>query len=221
MKAVLFSAVLLLAACAAGPIPPEWQSQSHAAMERFRQQYLDGSSKLAERSFAEAKAAVASTGRPALLARVQLVRCALATAALDFDTCADFDTLRDDATEDDRVFRSFLNGQWQSRDLNRLPTQYRNVVSARDEAARNKSMQQIEDPVSRLVAAGVLFRLAQLSPDGLAAAIESASAQGYRRPLLAYLNVQATRAEAAGDTEALKSIQKRINLVYQSLPKTN
>ena len=41
------------------------------------------------------------------------------------------------------------------------------------------------------------------------------------RPLLAYLNVQAKRAEAAGDSTALESIRKRIDLVYQSLPKTN
>jgi hypothetical protein len=81
-------------------------------------------------------------------------------------------------------------------------------------------MQQIEDPVSRLVAAGTLFRRAQLSPAGLAAAIDTASAQGYRRPLLAYLHVQARRAESAGDTVALQAIQKRIDLVYQSLPKT-
>ena len=82
-------------------------------------------------------------------------------------------------------------------------------------------MEKIEDPVSRLIAAGTLFRLAQLSPDGLTTAIETASAQGYRRPLLAYLNVQAKRAESSGDAVALQSIRQRIDLVYQSLPKPN
>jgi hypothetical protein len=106
------------------------------------------------------------------------------------------------------------------QDASRLPAQYRGVATAHSEAARNKGMQQMEDPVSRLVAAGALFRLAQLSPEGLTAAIDTASAQGYRRPLLAYLNVQARRAESAGDAAALQSIQKRIDLVYQSLPKT-
>ncbi len=81
-------------------------------------------------------------------------------------------------------------------------------------------MQRIADPVSRLVAAGALFRLAQLSPDGLGTAVETASAQGYRRPLLAYLNVQAKRVEAAGDSATLEAIRKRIDLVYQSLPET-
>lgn len=201
-------------------MPPEWQSQSHASLERFRQQYLEGNSRLAQRSFAEAKAAVAATGRPELAARAELVRCALATAALDSNACAGFDAIRNEATADDQAYRAFLSGQWQAQDVTRLPSQYRAVAFARDEAARNNAMQWIADPVSRLVAAGALFRLAQLSPEGLDIAVGTASAQGYRRPLLAYLNVQAKRAEAAGDSAVLESIRKRIDLVYQSLPGT-
>ena len=220
MRIGLLSIVLLLAACAGGPTPPEWQSRSHAALERFRQQFLAGNSRQAERSITEAKAAVAATGRPELAARVELVRCALATAALDIDACAGFDAIRNDATADDQAYRAFLSGQWQAEDVAKLPSQYRAVASARDAATRNNAMQQIADPVSRLVAAGALFGMAQLSPQGLGTAVETASAQGYRRPLLAYLNVEAKRAEAAGDSTALESIRKRIDLVYQSLPKT-
>ena len=220
MRVVLLSTILLLAACAGGPMPPEWHTQSHASLERFRQQYLEGNSRLAQRSFAQAKAAVAATGRPELAARAELVRCALATAALDSDACEGFDAIRNEATADDQAYRAFLSGQWQAQDAARLPLQYRAVASARDETARNNAMQRIADPVSRLVAAGALFRLAQLSPEGLGTAVGTASAQGYRRPLLAYLNVQAKRAEAAGDSAVLESIRKRIDLVYQSLPET-
>ncbi len=216
----MVAAGLLLSACAGGPMPPEWQSQSHASMERFTQQYLEGDSQAAERSFAEVKAAVASTGRPELAARAELVRCALGTAALDAGACAQFESMRGDATAEDQAYGDFVGGHLREQDVPRLPAQYRGVATARDEAVRNKATQQIEDPVSRLVAAGVLFRLARLSPEGLAAAIDTASAQGYRRPLLAYLNVQAKRAESAGDAVAAQAIQKRIDLVYQSLPKT-
>lgn len=214
----MVAAVLLLGACAGGPMPPEWQSQSHAAMERFTQQYLEGNAPLAQLSFARAKAAVASTGKPELAARVELVRCALGTAALDFDACAVYESTRSDATRDDQVYGDFVSARLREQDASRLPPQYLAVATARDEASRNKAMQQIADPISRLVAAGALFRLAQLSPEGVAAAIDTASAQGYRRPLLAYLAVLAKRAESAGDAAALQSIQKRIDLVYRSLP---
>ena len=212
--------MLLLEACAGGQMPPEWQSKSHASLERFRQQFLEGDSRQAERSFAEVKAAVASTGRPELAARAELVRCALGTAAVDVDACNEFESTRRDATAEDRVYGDFVTGHWREQDAPGLPPQYRAVATARGEIDRNKAMQQIADPVSRLVAAGALFRLAQLSPEGLGSAIETASAQGYRRPLLAYLHVQARRAEATGDTAALELIQKRIDLVYQSLPGT-
>lgn len=213
-------AAALLSACAGGAQPPNWQSQSHAALERFRQQYLEGDTRKAERSFAESKAALASTGKPELAARLELVRCALGTAALDVEACLGFESVRGDATVAEQAYGDFVSGRLDERDTPKLPSQYRAVASARDDVARNKAMQQIADPVSRLVAAGALFRLAQLSPDGLSAAIETASEQGYRRPLLAYLSVQARLAQSAGDTAALQSIQKRIELVYRSLPAT-
>ncbi len=219
MRAPIVAALLLLAACAGGPQPPEWQVQSHASLERFRQQYLEGDSRTAQRSFAEARAALASTGEPDLVARAELVRCALGTASLDTEACGAFESARSDATADDQAYGDFLAGRLREADASRLPAQYRATALARDEAARNKAMQQIGDPVSRLVAAGTLFRLGQLSPQGLAAAVDTASAQGYRRPLLAYLNVQAKLAESAGDTAAQQAIRKRIDLVYQSLPK--
>jgi len=213
-------AAALLSACAGGAQPPNWQSQSHAALERFRQQYLEGDTRKAERSFAESKAALASTGKPELAARLELVRCALGTAALDVEACLGFESVKGDATAADQAYGDFVSGRLDERDTPKLPSQYRAVATARDDVARNKAMQQISDPVSRLVAAGALFRLAQLSPDGLSAAIETASEQGYRRPLLAYLNVQARLAQSAGDTAAAQSIQKRIELVYRSLPAT-
>jgi hypothetical protein len=221
VKIATVPVVLLLTACAGGPMPPDWQLQSHAALENFSRQYLEGDTRLAERSFADANAAVASTGRTELAARVKLVRCALGTAALDFGACAAFESVRSDATAEDQAYGDFVSGRLRRQDAARLPPQYRDVATARDEAARNKALEQITDPVSRLVAAGALFRLAQLSPQGVASAIDTASAQGYRRPLLAYLNVQAARAESAGDTAALQSIRKRIDLVVRSLPNAN
>ena len=221
MKPALAFVVLLMSACAGGPTPARWQSQSHALLERFTQQYLEGNSRQAVRSFAEAKNALASTGKPDLVARGELVRCALGTAALDADACAGYEAIRDDASPDDRVYGDFLMGRLREADMHRLPEPYRDIARARDESARGKALRRIEDPVSRLVAAGVLFRLAQLSPDALTLAVDESSAQGYRRPLLAYLNVQAKQAEANADAAALQAIRKRIDLVYESLARTN
>jgi hypothetical protein len=52
----------------------------------------------------------------------------------------------------------------------------------------------------------------------MAAAVETASAQGWRRPLLAWLTLQVQRAEASGDVEAAATLRRRITLVEQSGP---
>ena len=45
--------------------------------------------------------------------------------------------------------------------------------------------------------------------------MDTASAQGWRRPLLAWLGVQAMRATQAGDTAEAQRIQRRINLITE------
>jgi hypothetical protein len=57
------------------------------------------------------------------------------------------------------------------------------------------------------------MRSGGIDPAGIAAAVDIASAQGWRRPLLAWLGVQMKRAEAAGDGETAARIKRRMDLV--------
>ena len=220
VKAFCLSALCLAALIGgcAGALAPEWQSGAHVALEKFRQNYLEGNTRLAERYFAEAKLSISATGRLDLAARAELIRCALATASLSDDACAEFEALRSYVTAEERAYAQFLAGHWQDLRAQDLPEPYRGIVTGGGEASLNREIGRIEDPVSRLVAAGALFRAGRLSPVGVATAIDTASAQGYRRPLLAYLNVQAKLAEQAGDSAALETIRRRIELVSQPLP---
>ncbi|MEX0959259.1 MAG: hypothetical protein WDZ63_08220 [Burkholderiales bacterium] len=214
MKAWLpaLCAAALLAACA-GARAPEWQAAAHGALERFKQHYLAGESRRAQHAFTEAKENIAATGRLDLAARADLIHCAVATAALDYGACAAFEQVKGDASPGDLAYFAFLAGDWQGLDAGDLPAQYRRIVSGSDAAAMDRAVLQIEDPLSRLIAAGVLFRKGGLSARGMATAVDTASAHGYRRPLLAYLNIQATLAEEAGDTAALGTIRRRIELI--------
>ena len=67
--------------------------------------------------------------------------------------------------------------------------------------------------LSRLVAAGVFLKNGSIDPAGISAAVDVASAQGWRRPLLAWLGVQEKRAAAAGDSETAARIRRRIELI--------
>jgi len=202
------AAVLLLAACAGGPPPAEWRLQSHGALSAFEGAYLRGNARLAELEFARARAELASTGSAELVARAELLRCALRAASLELDDCPGFQALAPDAGAPERAYAAYLAGNWQGLDAALLPAPHRAVMARGDGA-----IPAIEDPLARLVAAGVLFRLGRVGPAGIGAATEAAAANGWRRPLLAWLGVQEKRAEAAGDAAAAARIRRRIELV--------
>ena len=210
MRALLLVALALLAACAGAPVPPDWQANAQAALHNFSTTYYAGNTRLAAQEFAHARAEIASTGRPDLLARAELVRCAARVASLEFDDCAGFQALAADAGAEERAYAAFLAGKWQGLDPTLLPAQHRALLAG---AADAGTLAAIADPMSRLVAAGVLFRIGRLTPAGIATAAETASANGWRRPLLAWLGVQAQRADAAGDGAAATRIRRRIEIV--------
>jgi hypothetical protein len=186
----LAAACVLLAACAGGPPPPEWRLNASGALRSFEQHYLKGDSRLAEIEFARAKDEIRATGRGDLLARAELVCCAARTASLEFDDCPGFQALRDLAGPEEIGYAEFLAGR-----------------AARAPAA---------DALSQLVSAGVQLRTASITPAQIAAAVEISSAQGWRRPLLAWLGVQAKRAADAGDRDAAARIKRRMDLVSGS-----
>ena len=68
------------------------------------------------------------------------------------------------------------------------------------------------DPLAQLVAAGALFKAGRITPSDIEIATETASGQGWRRPLLMWLGVSLQRARAAGDTAAAARIERRIAL---------
>ena len=78
----------------------------------------------------------------------------------------------------------------------------------------------IEDPLARLVAAGLLLQSKRLTPADIGVATETASSQGWRRPLAAWLGVQLKRATDAGERDAAARIQRRMDLVLQGSAKT-
>lgn len=207
----------LLTGCASGPPPADWQINAHSLLESYGKHYLDGETLLAERHFERARAEIARTGRLDLVARAELTRCAVRLAALETGPCTAFERLAAHAGEEDQAYARFLTGDWQGLDASRLPTHYRGLLAAREEPARLRALEEIKAPLPRSIAAGALFRAGGAAPEVIALATRTASDQGWRRPLLAWLEVQAKRAEAAGDQAGLELIRRRIELVQSSL----
>ena len=179
---------LLLSACASKP-PPDWQNNAFAALNSFTSAYLNGNTKVAEFEFARAKTEVARTGRADLMARLELSHCAAQVASLDLQPCAGYDALALDAQPAEQAYSSFISGRWNGLDPALL---------------------------SRLIAAGSLLQKEQLTPVDIGLAVKTASDQGWRRPLLAWLGLQLKHQQTAGNTSAASETQRRIDLVLQT-----
>jgi hypothetical protein len=200
---------LLLSACAGAPPAPDWQGNARGALERAVAAHLRGETRVAEAEFANARSELGRAGRPELLARAALVRCAAQVASMVFEPCIAFDALRADATAADRAYADYLAGRVQPGDIALLPPQHRAVAA--DSTDPVAALRAIEDPLARLVAAGVLFNSGRASPAVLALAAETASEQGWRRPLLAWLGAQRALAEKAGDLQDAARLQRRMD----------
>jgi hypothetical protein len=204
MKTIFCACAVLLAACSSNPPAPDWQMNAKAASERSVAAYLAGNTRIDAAELARARNEVATTGRADLLARVELAHCAAQVASLAFDACTAFEPLRIDAPAPERAYADYLAGKLAAPDAALLPEAHRAV------ATNAAALQGIADPLSRLVAAGVLFETNRADPQAISLAIATASDQGWRRPLLAWLNVQLKRAEAAGASGEAEQLRRRI-----------
>jgi hypothetical protein len=216
----------LLAACASGPAPPQWRLDARGALEAFESAWLRGQVRVAAQEFARARSELASTGDARHVAQAELTRCALQVASLELDDCPGFRPLAQDAGAAARAYAAYLAADWQGLDVALLPASHRAVVAQHvagsaqaAQAAQGAALAAIEDPLSRLVAAGALFRAGRIVPAGIDAAVDTASTQGWRRPLLAWLGVKEKRAQAAGDAQAAAAIRRRIELVLDAVAK--
>lgn len=212
MKLPAIVCALLLAACASQPAPPAWQADAKDALDGFTDDYLRGNTAAANAEFARARRETASTGRADLVAQVELVRCATLAASLEFDDCPGFAALAPDATARQRAYAAYLAGRWEALDLAALPEQHRPVVTA-------GTLAGLADPLAKLVAAGALLKAGRITPGDIEAATDTASGQGWRRPLLMWLGVSLQRARAAGDSAAAARIERRIALASDAVPR--
>ena len=207
--------VLLLSACSSGPVAPVWQGDAKDALDRANAAYLEGDSRVAQAEMARVRRAISGTGRADWLATAELAHCAAQVASLVLEPCSAFEALRADATAAQVVYADYLKAQLgagtPTATLALLPAAQQGIaIQANGDAAALKSM---PDPLSRLLGAAVWLQKGQASPAVMDLAVETASQQGWRRPLLAWLGVQALRAEQAGNTAELDRLRRRMALV--------
>lgn len=208
--ASILIAVCALLACASGPKVPDWKINANGHVQRFIEAYLNGVARVEAREFDLARAETARSGRPELVARIELHRCAAQVASLVFEPCTGFESLRDDAGAPEMAYAAYLSGAPLDAEQAALLPKHHRAVAGGNAVA---TMPPVTDPFGRLIVAGVLMRRNEASPSVVEVAVDTASEQGWPRPLLAWLGVQARLADERGDTEQAARARRRMDLV--------
>ena len=203
--------VLLLAGCSK-PRQPDWLINADSAQERYERAYLSGKDRVANSEFTRFRSEVASTAQPSLAARAELTRCAVQVASLDFSPCTGFEPLRRDASDSERAYADFLAGRIAPEQAKLLPEDYRRVAGGEGGAG---ALNGIKNPLSRVIASAVLLRMEKADPEVLKTATDTASEQGWRRAVLAWLGAQAMRAEKAGAVEEAARLRRRMQIAAE------
>ena len=214
LRIIATLAAMALSACASGPKPADWQLSSKSALERAQAAYLEGNTRVELAEMAKAKSEIASTGRVDLMARAELVACASRVASLVFEPCAGFEKLRQDAPAAEVAYADYLAGKLQPKDAALLPKNQQISALANLNNAQ-AAIKNIADPLALLVASGVALQAGRANPAVVQAAVDAASGQGWKRPLLAWLGVQLKLAEGSGDLPEAARLQRRIALVLK------
>jgi hypothetical protein len=224
-----------LAGCASSPSPPGFLSAAQTAMARGSQAYLEGDARRSTIEYQRAVQLLSQTGRADLIAKAVLTECAAKVAGLDFEPCAGFNRLDQDALPSDRAYASLLNGELQAKDVARLPENHRRLGLAITQLQSLKSAAQADEavlaailaeglaaaesqqgPFSQLLALALLRRYGW--PDGLlwSSALNKAERQGWRRPLIAWIEVGVQEKSRSGDVITRERLLRQRQRILES-----
>jgi len=209
----VFSLVIGLSACTTQPPVPDWQSRASEALARGQQDYLSGQVRRADQEFKLALSELSRTGQPGLIARAMLIQCALRLATADLTDCGWFEQHAAEATAEERAYGRYLWQVPEAQDVSLLPRQYQ--LLAAGGTSPSLAIAAMDEPVSRLIAAGVMLRRGQADPGVIALAVETASAQGWRRAVIGWLSIQEDLARRTGDRDTQARAKRRLETVGQ------
>lgn len=213
----LLFAILLQAGCGTKPAPV-WIASGHRQLETFKHDFLtDREPPITEIHFRRAVEEIKKGGDADLLGKVWLTRMALQVAVRE--ELEEGEYLKTEAAAVvpvNRNFYRFLKGEAATVDATLLPEPYRPFWMAfrsGDAAKAAASISAIEDPLPRLIAAGLAVGHRLENDAILRIAVETSSQNGWKRALLAWLERLKSSHEATGDAAKASAVRSRIELM--------
>jgi len=194
LAAGLISFLLLLYGCASKSVP-EWKTASFNHLEQYKKYFLAGREQLAAIHFQKAVDEIKKSGNLSLLMTAYLTRSALQVAVLEaprnteYLEIAKIDPADDQDNQKDYVL--LLAGKFDQLQKNNLPAAYQDLAAVLEGGNEERipwTIREIQDDLSRLIAIGLVVRYRMEDEAILSSAVDLSSANGWRKPLLIYLD---------------------------------
>ena len=214
---ILLILIMSLLGCGGSKKNPEWIDNSYNQLENYKKNYLSGKDRIAELQFNKAIDEIKKSGNLEILGRAYLTKYAVHIAVLE--TFDEREYLTIEALEpvlQNRMFYNFLKGSFDKVDESLLPRQYKGVLKVfrtgkfEDAAAEISKM---EDPLSKLITAGLLIQKNVYDEGVLKIAIDTAAQNGWKKALLAYLEKLVLFYETKKESEKASNITQRLQLL--------
>ncbi|MCE5282805.1 MAG: hypothetical protein LLG93_11955 [Deltaproteobacteria bacterium] len=219
MKKVLCLVALLvwIGGCGGSRPAPAWFASGHQQLETFKTDFLTGRATLiVETHFQKAVEEIKKGGDLDLLGKAWLTRMALQRAVLEEMGEEEIRKIEAaQAVPANDNFHRFLAGDPRT-DASLLPAPYQPFLAALqggNAQAAAAAVAGIDDPLSRLIAAGLALQGRLETEALLQRAVETASQNGWKRALLAWLKRLGSFYEASGEAAKAATVRQRIALI--------
>lgn len=218
-KILLLWFIFIFAGCGSSIQVPVWKDKASRHLDDYKAHFLAGKEDSTEPHFTKARNEIAAGNDLTLLATVYLTKYALHTASLESFDAAEFARLQHlEPNAGNMTYCHFLKGNFRAVDAPLLPSRYLGVLKAalaKDLTLAVREIQAIDDPLSRLIACGIWVRYLPYDETILQTAISTSSAQGWRRPLWAYLEKLQVYYRELGHLDKAQDVQLRLNIIQK------
>ncbi|WP_284214497.1 hypothetical protein [Comamonas jiangduensis] len=214
--AAVVTGLLGAVACSSRPPAPDWALEAQSASERAVKAYLQGDTRVAEAEWRKAFAQVSATGQPSQMARLALLQCAAQVAALEFTDCPHYQGYAAGAQPAEQAYARYLQVQHTAQDVALLPKAQQDMARQLLAGQAGQSAPAAEATLSQLTAAGVAVRAGHLELAGVQQAVQLASAQGWRRSVMAWLLLEQRLHQAAGNAAGVQAVELRLQVLQNA-----
>jgi len=186
LRTLLLFAILLFVGCSFKTEPNLWEYKSAQSFESYKQNFLKGNDLLAKHDLTQAIKHAKSSADLSQLASIYLGKCALNKSAGIQDTCKEFQDIQElVACPKLQNYYRFLKKDFTHLKIKYLPSRYQEFAAAlknNDAKKANAKLQQVEDPVSMMLALALLGENA--TKESVETTLQKASYYGYKKGVL-------------------------------------